>query len=68
MIMICCDRGQQEAELGEDGEGPPQVSHHRGCKVMSRARDNLAGEFWEKGTVCVEVKGSKRADIFLEQK
>ena len=37
MMVICYDRSQQEAELGEDGEGLPQVSHHRGCEVMLRA-------------------------------
>ena len=45
MMVIGCDRSQQEAELGEDGEGLPQVSHHGGCEVMLRARDSQGGDF-----------------------
>ena len=61
MIMICCDRSQQEAELGEDGEGPPQVNSHRIREVMSRASDSQGGEFLEDGMVCAESQGSKEA-------
>ena len=66
--MICHERSQQGAEIGEDGEGPPQAGSHGGSEMMSRARDSCGGKFWEEGMVCAKAQRSKEAVIFLEQK
>lgn len=66
--MTFYERSQQGAEVGDNGEGPPQVGGKWGSEEMLRAGDTWGAESWTERMACAEPQGRKGVGILLEQK